>query len=114
VPASVLQALPARKRGCPYLVPGRGGRRLSGQAVLDTVVRVAERAGVEPAPRPHALRRTFARALYEDGLSLWDLSQLLGHADPATTAKYIGAGWDVTRLALNGALRYLQPKSKGG
>ena len=41
---------------------------------------------------PHDLRRTCARNAYDHGASLLQVQQMLGHADPKTTAAYIGAG----------------------
>ncbi|MBN1137959.1 MAG: tyrosine-type recombinase/integrase [Anaerolineae bacterium] len=41
--------------------------------------------------RPHDLRRTYARRLYEAGVDLVAIQQNLGHADVKTTLGYIGA-----------------------
>lgn len=41
--------------------------------------------------RPHDLRRTYARRLYEAGVELVAIQQNLGHADLKTTLGYIGA-----------------------
>ena len=40
--------------------------------------------------RPHDLRRTYARRLYEAGVDLLAISSNLGHADTKTTLNYIG------------------------
>lgn len=53
-------------------------------------------AGLAPASgenclSPHDLRRTCARNAYENGATLLHVQTLLGHADPKTTVKYIGA-----------------------
>jgi integrase len=40
--------------------------------------------------RPHDLRRTYARRLYEAGVALIAIQQNLGHASSKTTEKYIG------------------------
>lgn len=40
--------------------------------------------------KPHDLRRTYARRLYESGMRLEAIQQNLGHADPRTTIGYIG------------------------
>jgi site-specific recombinase XerD len=42
-------------------------------------------------PRPHDLRRTYARRLYEAGLDIVAIRDNLGHADTRTTLRYIGA-----------------------
>ncbi len=41
--------------------------------------------------KPHDLRRTYARRLYEAGVELVAIQQNLGHADLRTTLGYIGA-----------------------
>jgi integrase len=40
---------------------------------------------------PHDLRRTCARNAYDNGASLLMVQSMLGHSDPKTTARYIGA-----------------------
>ena len=40
--------------------------------------------------RPHDLRRTYARSLYDAGMSLLAIKQNLGHSNLRTTEKYIG------------------------
>lgn len=40
---------------------------------------------------PHDLRRTCARNAYDNGASLLLVQAMLGHSDPETTARYIGA-----------------------
>jgi integrase len=40
---------------------------------------------------PHDLRRTCARNAYDNGASLILVQQMLGHSDPKTTTRYIGA-----------------------
>jgi integrase/recombinase XerD len=40
---------------------------------------------------PHDLRRTCARNAYDNGASLLLVQAMLGHSDPKTTARYIGA-----------------------
>jgi len=40
--------------------------------------------------KPHDLRRTYARRLYESGMRLEAIQQNLGHSDPRTTMRYVG------------------------
>lgn len=47
--------------------------------------------GKRATVRPHDLRRTYARRLYEAGLDLVAIQQNLGHASTRTTLGYIGA-----------------------
>ena len=46
--------------------------------------------GAAVTVRPHDLRRTYARRLYEAGVDILAISQNLGHASTATTRLYIG------------------------
>lgn len=68
------------------LVGRRGPLTISG--VWRIVAKYAREAGVEATP--HVLRHTFAtRLLREAGTDLVTVSDLLGHADPRTTARYV-------------------------
>jgi integrase len=50
---------------------------------------------------PHQLRKTFATELYVRGQDLATIQRLLGHADPKTTMRYIGASSDKEHAAVN-------------
>lgn len=77
------------------------GDKLTGCPVnCATVARLVseygQAAGLAPATGkgrlgPHDLRRTAARNAYDNGASLLLVQGMLGHADPKTTAHYIGA-----------------------
>jgi integrase len=60
-------------------------------------VTVKDTNGRSVLPRPHDLRRTFARCYWDRGGDLVDLSTLLGHSSVTTTSAYIGAGWNPTK-----------------
>lgn len=71
--------------------------QLSSQAVANIVVACGFKARLAPARGPHRLtphdlRRTFARRAYDLGAGLPAIQVALGHADPKTTARYIGLG----------------------
>lgn len=56
------------------------------QALLKVL---AQRAGIDPAAiTPHILRHSFATECLDDGLSLRDVQELLGHTSVATTQVY--------------------------
>ena len=82
---AVLAALP-RVDGCPYVIAGRLADRprpdLNGPW---TAIRAA--AGI-PDLRLHDLRHSFASVAVGAGLALPLIGGLLGHAQPATTARY--------------------------
>jgi site-specific recombinase XerD len=60
---------------------------MTDQAVMAILKKRATNAGIEPFS-PHDFRRTFISRLLESGADVLTVSQLAGHADPATTQKY--------------------------
>ncbi|GII58307.1 integrase [Planotetraspora thailandica] len=73
---------------CPINKAGR--LRLShmtGQAIADVVARRLEAAGASKRT-PHDFRRTFIGELLDAGVDLATAQALVGHASPATTARY--------------------------
>ncbi|MFI6883337.1 tyrosine-type recombinase/integrase [Streptosporangium canum] len=69
------------------------GRAVSTRYIFDLVRRIAREAGLEYPDRvtPHVLRHTFATLGVEEGASLDELQEALGHASPETTKIYIHA-----------------------
>lgn len=65
------------------------GARLSEGAILKTIRRLAQHAGIKKRISPHTLRRTFATDLLKGGASLRHIQLLLGHAKLSTTAIYL-------------------------
>ncbi len=63
------------------------GQRLTDQGVYGVLLKRAEAAGVENVS-PHDLRRSFVSNLLELGVDLVSTSQLCGHANVQTTARY--------------------------
>lgn len=72
---------------------------LSTQAIWDIVHRAAASIGIEKFG-PHDLRRTCARLCWEAKRDLVAIQDLLGHADPNTTRRYLGNVQDL-RNAVN-------------
>jgi site-specific recombinase XerD len=65
-----------------------------GKAMNTTQVRTmlhyrARKAGIHKRVHPHGLRHTGASELAEEGVSLLDIQEQLGHKSPATTSKYL-------------------------
>jgi len=72
-----------------------GGRAVNTSTVGRLVAEYGHAAGLAPAQgenrlSPHDLRRTAARNAHDNGAPLLLVQRWLGHADPSTTAHYIG------------------------
>lgn len=64
------------------------GARLSRQGFWKIVKNYADEAKIKKDITPHTLRHSFALHLYQNGASLHDLQQMLGHADISSTQMY--------------------------
>ncbi|MEQ4303432.1 tyrosine-type recombinase/integrase [Plantactinospora sp. B6F1] len=73
----------------PLLVTATGAR-LDRNAVFRLVRRLARAAGIHAWARlsPHSLRHAFATTARAEGVSLEDVQDAMGHADPRTTRRY--------------------------
>ena len=75
-----------------FLVGGRGDRRtkpLSYAALVRMFARRLDALGIRTADMtPHALRHTYATAMWEAGMRELSLQQRLGHATPESTRIY--------------------------
>lgn len=72
----------------PFLV---GIRTLEGMTTRNAyaiINKQAELAGIEQSVNPHMLRHTYATRLLDDGYTIREVQQLLGHADVSTTMIY--------------------------
>lgn len=73
-----------------WVLPGRWpGSRLTYQGLYYGFAAVADAAGL-PA-HPHLLRSTFATAMLDGGVDVRTVQRLLGHANLATTSRYLAA-----------------------
>jgi len=75
-----------------------GKQQIDSNAIARLVEEYAERAQIGDV-NPHDLRRTAARNAYDNGAGLVQVQMMLGHADPKTTARYIGADFDDSNTA---------------
>lgn len=80
--------LNARSAADSALFPGRGGRRITRQAVWSIIRQNAQKAGLPKKVYPHLLRHSFATHLLEGGADLRVVQELLGHSDISTTQIY--------------------------
>jgi len=60
----------------------------------------------------HTLRRTFARNMWEAGVEVGVISNILGHDDVQTTIKYIGINMDHQRQGLEKLAKYQEEAMK--
>ena len=97
LPAPVTDALAwiARPGREHFFWTGESSPRTSADFWRKRLQRVARRAGVEGF-KPHRLRDTFAVELLAAGVSMDDVSVLLGHSSIRTTERYY-APWDLSR-----------------
>ena len=63
------------------------GRKLSGYWLPQTE-KYVRKLGLQENLNYHALRHTFASWLVQDGVSIYEVQKLLGHADVSTTQIY--------------------------
>ena len=83
----------------------RKGGNLSGHKLATSALRrllkeYSQAAGLGDGAF-HDLRRTCARNSYDNGAPLLQVQRLLGHADPKTTARYIGLDQDDSSTAVD-------------
>jgi integrase len=93
---SLLQSIP-RMEGNPYVIAGKiaGARLINLQKPWR---RLRKQAGLEDV-RIHDLRHSFASVAVGSGMSLPMIGKLLGHTQPATTARYTHLAADPMRAA---------------
>ena len=84
----------------PVWVAERGGTRLSDSGLRQLLERVGRKAGVANC-HPHTFRRTFALFSLRNGMSIYHLQQLMGHADLAMLRQYLALNDDDLKTAHN-------------
>jgi integrase/recombinase XerD len=92
-----------------------GGRRLDEPAAFRMVRRLAKAAGLEYADRlsPHSLRHAFVTLALDAGVSLREVQDAAGHADPRTTRRYDRARHNLDRAASYAVAAYLAQDGGG-
>ncbi len=84
------------------------GKRLTTRAVHSMISGLAERAGVEKSVSPHTLRHTFATRALDQGLSIREVQELLGHSDVSTTMIYTHVNPEALRRKIQGGEKQKQ------
>lgn len=102
----------------PALFVGRSSRRLRGEGIGQMIHRLAKRAGV-PLVSVHQFRHTCASDLIEEGLTLPQVQQVLGHAAITSTMWYLSISDPdlkraIQRHPLNDILKEIAPERPAG
>jgi integrase len=82
------------------------GKQLSASVIGRLVAEYGHKANLSPLHgsnrlSPHDLRRTCARNAYDNGATILQVQNMLGHSDPKTTIRYIGADEDDSNTAVD-------------
>jgi integrase len=108
--ADIRAAAKKKKKDSPFVFPGRfGGHR---QELKKDWEQLRRAANIQSA-RIHDLRHSFASVLASKGASLPLIGALLGHSQPATTARYAHLFLDAQRAAAETAASIIQPSGQG-
>lgn len=91
-----------------YVFCNRFGQRLDGSALRRRYKRAAEAAGLRPI-RLHGLRHAAGSVLARNGVSLVTIRDFYGHADLATTNRYLHSKLDAEAVAAMNAAHGLEP-----
>ncbi len=92
---------------------GRGGKRLSAQAIWLRLRQRSLRAGLATPVHPHMLRHSFASHVLQSSGDLRAVQELLGHANIATTQVYTRLDFQHLAAAYDAAHPRAQRKGKG-
>jgi integrase len=91
-----------------YVFCNRFGQRLDGSALRRRYKRAAEAAGLRPV-RLHGLRHAAGSVLARNGVSLVTIRDFYGHADLATTNRYLHSKLDADAVAAMNAAHGIEP-----
>lgn len=84
----------------PYIFISRGGDSIKEDAYQHLIKKALKVIGREDE-RPHILRKTFAFNYIRQGGNLFELKEILGHADIKTTEIYVGISDEQKREGVN-------------
>lgn len=95
IPISKSLAAAIKSKGPGYLFPGRVDGHLSPRWVGTLISRLLTESTM------HQLRHQFATRFYDVSRDLLATQQVLGHASPATTQRYVALASDVARRTID-------------
>ncbi len=76
-------------------------KRLTGSRIEEMVRKSGKMAGINKRVCPLALRHSFATHMYEAGVSLEDIKEIMGHSNDTETTIYVHVTLDAVRNFLN-------------
>lgn len=91
--------------GSRPLFPSRQGKRpqpMSRRTAHNVLKAAFEGAGLNGHLATHSLRKSFAQRLYDECGDIFMVQEMLGHANVATTQKYLGVNYADARKAIEG------------
>ena len=91
----------------PHIFTTATGKRWMPSEALRTVQRLAGQAGIAGHVTPHSLRHTHATLALDAGVTLRDLQDSMGHADPRTTRRYDRARGKLERSSAHAVAQML-------
>jgi site-specific recombinase XerD len=83
-----------------YLFEGQTTGEVMGERSIQYVINEAvKKTGIQKAVSMHTLRHSFATHLLEDGVDIYSIQRLLGHADIRTTIVYLHVAQVIPKVA---------------
>jgi integrase len=109
---AVLHDIPRLEEGNPYVICGeKAGRHLVN---IEQPWRRIRKAAQLDDVRLHDLRHSFASVAASGGQSLVIIGKMLGHSQPATTARYAHLADDPVKAASDAVGRHIAAAMEGG
>ena len=99
----------------PHMAPhplflNKHGKRLSSRSVRRKLDKYLRQAGLDSSISPHTLRHSFATHLLDNGASLRDVQEMLGHQSLSTTQVYT----HLTSQRMRNAYDSAHPRAEAG